>query len=180
MKKFLIILIILFICGLLSADVCLKEIEDHTVVIGKEVYEQYASLKLAFKNVFWNVLYERIKLFVVLFILCFTPIKEKIGVVLAAIFSFVWGFFLMSSIIELGFVGLIVGLASVLPHGILYCGSIWLMLRKNRTRSYLVREKMMINMASYIGVVLLFITGCILESVMGSYFIPWVIRLSMV
>ena len=179
MKKFLIILIILFVCGLLSADVCLKEIEDNAVV-GREVYEQYASAKLAFKNVFWDVLYERIKSFGVLFILCFTPIKEKMGLVLAPVFSFVWGFFLMSSIIELGFVGLIVGLASVLPHGILYCGSVWLMLRNNRTRTYLVREKMMINMASYIGIVLLFITGCILESFMGSYFIPWVIRLSMI
>lgn len=179
MKKFLIVLIILFVCGLLSADVCLKEIEDNAVV-GREVYEQYASAKLTFKNVFWDVLYERIKLFGVLLIVCFTPIKEKMGIVLALIFSFVWGFFLMSSIIELGFVGLIVGLASVLPHGILYCGSVWLMLRKNRTRTYLVREKMMINMASYIGIVLLFITGCILESFMGSYFIPWVIRLSMI
>ena len=179
MKKFLIVLIILFVCGLLSADVCLKEIEDNAVV-GREVYEQYASAKLTFKNVFWDVLYERIKLFGVLFILCFTPIKEKMGLVLAPVFSFVWGFFLMSSIIELGFVGLIVGLASVLPHGILDCGSVWLMLRNNRTRTYLVREKMMINMASYIGIVLLFITGCILESFMGSYFIPWVIRLSMI
>ena len=54
MKKFLIVLIILFVCGLLSADVCLKEIEDNAVV-GREVYEQYASAKLTFKNVFWDV-----------------------------------------------------------------------------------------------------------------------------
>lgn len=180
MKKFLIVLIILFICGVLSADVCLKQIEDSAVVVGRDVYEQYANAKLEFKNVFWSILYERIKLFGVLLLLCFTPIKEKIGVILALIFSFTWGFFLMSSIIELGFAGLVVGLASVIPHGILYCGSIWLMLRKNQTRTYLAREKMMINIASYIGIILLFITGCILESLVGSYFIPWVIRLSMI
>lgn len=180
MKKFLIVLIILFICGVLSADVCLKQIEDSAVVVGRDVYEQYATSKLAFKNVFWNILYERIKLFGVILLLCFTPIKEKIGVIFASIFCFIWGFFLMSSIIELGFVGLVVGLASVIPHGILYGGSMWLMLRKNQTRTYLVREKMMINITSYIGIILLFITGCILESLVGSYFIPWVIRLSLI
>ena len=180
MKKFLIVLIIVFICGVLSADVCLKQVEDSAVVVGRDVYEQYATAKLTFKHVFWNILYERIKLFGVLLLLCFTPIKEKIGMIFAPIFSFIWGFFLMSSIVELGFAGLIVGLASVIPHGILYGGSIWLMLRGNKTRTYLAREKMMINMASYKGIIILFITGCILESVIGSYYIPWVIRLSMI
>lgn len=180
MKKFFIVLIILFICGVLSADVCLKQIEDSAVLVGRDVYEQYATAKLAFKNVFWNILYERIKLFVVLLLLCFTPIKEKMGVIFAPIFSFIWGFFLMSSIIELGFAGLVVGLASVIPHGILYGGSMWLMIRKNQTRTYLVREKMMLNIASYIGIILFFLTGCILESLVGAYFIPWVIRLSMI
>lgn len=180
MKKTFIILIIIFICGALSADVCLKQIEGGAVVVGRDVYEQYATAKMTFKNVFWSILYERIKLFIVFLLLCFTPVKEKIGFVLAPIFSFIWGFFLMSSIIELGFAGLVVGLASVIPHGILYCGSIWLMLRRNQTRTYLIREKMMINIASYLGIILLFITGCILEGVIGAYFIPWVIRLSLI
>ena len=78
MKKFLIVLIIVFICGVLSADVCLKQVEDSAVVVGRDVYEQYATAKLTFKHVFWNILYERIKLFGVLLLLCFTPIKEKI------------------------------------------------------------------------------------------------------
>ena len=35
MKKFLIILIIIFICGVLSADICLKEIKESEVVFGE-------------------------------------------------------------------------------------------------------------------------------------------------
>ena len=58
MKKFLIVLIIVFICGVLSADVCLKQVEDSAVVVGRDVYEQYATAKLTFKHVFWNILYE--------------------------------------------------------------------------------------------------------------------------
>ena len=63
MKKFLIVLIILFICGLLSADICLEQIKDSEVLVGADFYEQYANTKQMFKDVFWNVLYERMKLF---------------------------------------------------------------------------------------------------------------------
>ena len=60
MKKFLIVLIIIFICGILSADVCLKQMKESDVLLGIDFYEQYATSKLEFKNVFWNILYQRI------------------------------------------------------------------------------------------------------------------------
>lgn len=180
MKKFLIVLIILFICGLLSADICIEQIKDSEVLVGAEFYEQYANTKQVFKDVFWNVLYERIKLFGVLILLCLTPLKERVGIVLAPIFIYIWGFFLMSAIIELGIAGLVVGLASVIPHGLLYGGSIWMMLGKRRTRSYHTRDRVALNVASYIFMLLLFITGCIMESLVGTHFIPWIIRLSLI
>ena len=180
MKKFLIVLIIIFICGILSADICLEQIRDSEVLIGVDFYEQYANTKQAFKDVFWNILYERIKLFVIIGLLCFTPIKEKIGSVLAPAFSFIWGFFFMSCIVELGIAGLVVGLTAVLPHGFLYGGAIGMMLSKRRTRSYHTKDRVMLNIGTYIFILLLFITGCVLESLVGIHFIPWVIRLSFV
>lgn len=180
MKKFLIILIIIFICGILSADVCLKQMKESSVIVGMEVYEQYAHAKLTFKDVFWNMLYERIKLFGVLFLLCFTPMKEKMGVLLTTLFSFVWGFFLMSCIIELGVGGLVVGLASVLPHGVLYAAVIAIMIGRRRRRAYHVKRRFAIDIGIYIFLILLFTTACILESLIGTHFIPWVIRLSLI
>lgn len=180
MKKFLIVLIILFICGILSADVCMKQIEDSTVLVGLDCYKQYANAKFAFKDVFWNILYERIKLFSVLLLFCFTPIKKKLGGILLTVFSFIWGFYLMSCIIELGVAGLVVGLASVLPHGILYGVVIGLVLNRSRTRTYHTRNRIAIHVVLYIVLTILFLAGCILESLVGTHFLPWVIRLSMV
>lgn len=180
MKKFLIVLIIIFICGILSADIFLKEIEGSSILSDVNTYSCYANAGLIFKDVFWNILYERTKLFIGLLLLCFTPIREKISVVLATVFSFIWGFFLMSCIIELGVAGLVVGLASVLPHGLLYGGAIGMLLRKRRARSYHTRDRVMLNVASYVFMLLLFITGCIVESLIGAHFIPWVIRLSLI
>lgn len=180
MKKFLIVLIIIFICGILSADVCIEQIQESDILVDIDYYKEYANAKLAFKDVFWNILYERIKLFCVLLLLCFTPLKEKIGAILAPVFSFIWGFFLMSCIVELGIAGLVVGLASVIPHGILYGGAIWIVLSKRRTRSYHMKDRIPLNIATYLFMILLFITACVVESLVGTHFIPWVIRLSLI
>ncbi len=180
MKKFLIILFILFICGILSADVCLKQIYDSEVLVGLDFYKQFANAKLIFKDVFWNVFYERIKLFGVLILFCFTPIKEKIAVIFIPLFSFVWGFFLMTCIIELGVAGMVVGLASVIPHGLFYGGIIITILNRYRVRDYQLRNKLVTNAMKYVLLFLMFLTGCVLESLVSVHFIPWVIRLSLV
>ena len=180
MKKFLIILIIIFICGILSADICLEQIKQSEVLVGLDFYEQYSKTKFAFKDVFWSVLYERIKVFSLLLLLCFTPIREKISIILIPLFCFIWGFFLMSSIIELGVAGLVVGLASVLPHGIFYGGVIFMVLSRQQNRYYHSKNRMVSNVGMFFLGILLFSTGCIIESLIATHFIPWVIRLSLI
>ena len=180
MKKFLIILIIVFICGILSADVCLKEIKDSEVLVGLDFYKQYANTKLVFRDVFWNLLYERVKLFVGIILLCFTPMKERLGIILGLIFSFIWGFFLMACIVELGVAGLVVGLASVLPHGIFYASGIALLLGIGRSRSYKLKKQIAQNISRYLFVILWFFTACVIENLIGTHLIPWIIRLSLI
>ena len=180
MKKFLIILLIIFICGILSADVCLKQIEDSNVLMGLDFYKKFANAKLAFKDVFWNICYERFKLFGVLILVYFTPIKERISIIILPIFSFIWGFFLMSCIIELGVAGLVVGLASVIPHGGIYGAAIVMILSKRRVKGYHKRSNLVTNTILYMLLAMLFMTGCVIECLMSVHFLPWVIRLSMV
>ena len=180
MKKFLVVLFIVFICGILSADLCLKELQDSDVLLGKEFYKQFAGAKLIFKDVFWNVFYERIKLFGILILLCFTPVKNKLGIILMSLFSFVWGFYFMSCIMELGVAGVLVGLASVIPHGGFYGAVVATIIFHGRRKKYYVRNTIASNIGLYLLLVLMFITGCVLESLISVHFIPWVIRLSFV
>lgn len=180
MKKFLVILFIIFICGILSADLCLKEMQDSDVLLGIEFYKQFANAKLMFKDVFWNVFYERIKLFGILILFCFTPIKNKMSVILMPLFSFVWGFYLMSCVVELGVAGVLVGLASVIPHGGFYGAVIATIILRGRRKNYYVRNAIASNIVIYLLLVLMFITGCVMESLISVHFIPWVIRLSFV
>ena len=180
MKKFLIVLMIIFICGVLSADVCLKQIKESDVFLGVDFYEQYANAKMTFKNVFWNVMYERTKLLGILLVFSLTPIKEKIGIILLPVFSFVWGFYIMSCVIKLGVAGVVVGLASVLPHGMFYGGGIAALLFYRQERSYHLKNESVLHIAKFLFILLLFVTACVIESLVGTHFIPWVIRLSLI
>ena len=180
MKKFLIILIIIFICGVLSADTCLKQMKESDVLLGIEFYEQYANEGLKFKYVFWNIFYERMKALVLVLLLCFTPLKERLGSIIALGFSFFWGFYCMSCIVELGVAGLVVGLASVIPHGLLYASGIALLLSKRREKRLHYKNNSVMHVVQYMILILLFVTACVIESLVGIHFIPWVIRLSFI
>lgn len=181
MKKFFLMLAILFLCGIVSADICVGIIKDSDVLMDLEIYKNYANAKLIYKDVFWNVLYERLKLFAFLGLLCFTPVREFLGILFAGIFSFIWGFFMMSCITQLGLAGVVVGISSVLPHGLLYGGLMVMMLAKRgRVRTYSQKGNMAVYIMSCIVMLLLFVTGCVLESLVSTHFIPWVIRLSLI
>ena len=173
-------LCIIFLCGLISADLCIEKLVDSQALLDIEMYEGYANANITFKDVFWNILYERIKLVLILGLLCFTPMKESVSVILVSVFSFAWGFFFMTSIAQLGMAGIVVGIASVLPHGVFY-GAIFaiLLFRKNKY-GYYQKDRLTLGIASYIAILLLFLAGCVVESVMGTHFIPWVIRLGLI
>ncbi len=180
MKKFLLMLLILFLCGVIGADLCIEKLANSNALLDIEMYEGYANANLAFQDVFWNILYERAKLVLILILLCFTPIKERISLILICIFSFAWGFFLMSCIAELGMAGVVVGIGSVLPHGLLYGGIVVLLLLRKNSHSYYYKDKIALNAVIYIAIIFMFVTGCVLESLMGTHFIPWVIRLGLI
>lgn len=180
MRKFFLILLIIFICGILSADICLKQIREGDVFTGIEFFRRYATTKLYFRDVIWTILYERIRMLLGVVLLCFTPIKKRLGLLIAPIFSFIWGFYLMSCIVSLGVAGVVVGIGSVLPHGILYWAVIGIMLRQRSARKYYVKKQIIADAGRVMFVFLLFVTACVVETLVGVHFIPWVIRLSLI
>lgn len=180
MKKSFFMFLILFVCGILSADVCIDIIHGSSVLMDLESYRGYADAQFVYQDVFWNVLYERIKLFIFLLMLCLTPFKRYLGIFFAGIFSFMWGFFMMSSIRILGLAGVVVGIASVLPHGILYGALLMVVLSERNLYTYHKNNQILIYVLNGVIMLLLLLTGCVLESLVSMHFIPWVIRLGMI
>lgn len=182
MKKSFFMLLILFICGIVSADVCMDILKEGNALLDVGMYERYANAQLVYQDIFWNILYERIKLFAFLLLLCFTPIRRFLGIVMISVFSFTWGFYIMTCVLELGMAGVIVGIAAVLPQGILYGMLLITLLSRNdvHTYSHHKQSSLVRGILDVVIVILLLITGCVMESIVSTHFIPWVIRLSMI
>ena len=175
-------LAIIFISGIISADVCVDILKGSSVLLDLEIYKYYANAKLVYQDVFWNILYERIKLFAFITLLCFTPLRSYLVSIIVSVFSFIWGFFIMSCIRELGMAGVVVGITSVVPHGLLYGILIMMILGGGNRHSYTYqnRGRIVLNIANTIIIILLLLTGSVMESLVSTHFIPWVIRLSMI
>ena len=180
MKKILIMLILFFICGFVSADLCVEELKESNVILETEIYESYANAGFSFKDIFWNILYERLKLLFLVILLFFTPLREKLSVILLSLFSFIWGYFFLSCIVQLGIVGLVVAIAAVFPHGLLYAAVAVFLLQKGYHRYYHPGRTMLMGVGKYLVLFLMFLTGCVVEGLVATHFVPWVIRLSFI
>ena len=180
MKKILLMLLIFFVCGIISADLCIEKLKLSNVILDLETYRAYAYANLKFRDVFWNICYERVKLILVLLLLGYIPVKQRVSIVLICIFSFVWGFFFLGCVLELGLAGVVVGICSVFPHGLIYLFLLIMTLQERKSYSFHRRERVLMGLTSYLSLILMFLTGCVIESVIGTHFIPWVIRLGLI
>lgn len=180
MKKILIMLLLLFLCGMISGDIIVGDLKEENVVLGMEVYKNYAYSKREFETVFWQILFERCKCLIFVVILALTPLRSKLPLVLVGIFTFTMGFFTMSNLISLGAVGLLVSLSIFLPQLIFYGGTIFAFYRGQEIRRFRQGEKLIFHALSFVLALLLFVAGCVVECLIGVHFIPWMIRLSLI
>ena len=180
MKKSLIILSIVFVCGIITADVITNRLINTEIILSMDILKKYAYSELFFNNVIWNLMYERLKQYICILLFRITPLKNYISIILDGIILFCFGFFTMSCVLAIGFVGIIIGIASIIPHGLLYFGSYHLMSQQNRVYSYQKSGKIPQRILTYILAIMFFITGCVIECVIGVHFIPWIIRLSLI
>lgn len=180
MKKLILALSIVFVCGIIVADICTNRLLNAEIVLSMDMLKKYAYSEIIFNDVIWNLLYERLKQFVCILLCRITPLKNYISTILIGILLFCFGFFTMSCVLAIGFVGILIGIASILPHGLLYFGSYHLLNKQSRIYSYQQTNKIPQKIITYILAMMFFITGCVIECVVGVHFIPWLIRLSMI
>lgn len=180
MRKKIFLLLLLLICGMVSADVLAIMSDFENIVVGTEEYRAYAYAEVTFEEIFWKLFYERGKLLVTLALISVLPIREKILSVLVCIFTYGYGFFFMSCLMEIGIAGILIGLSAIFPHGILYGIAIVLLFHRRELRSYQRTKRVGYEMGGMVIVIALFVAGCVVECFIGTTFMPWVIRLSMI
>lgn len=178
MKKSIFLWLLLLICGMISADVLAMISDFENIVINAEEYRAYAYAKVEFKEMFWKLLYERGKMLGILALISLLPTREKLLPLLACFFTYGYGIFFMSCLMEIGIAGILISLSALIPHGILYGIAIVLMFRRRELRTYQMNQKFGYEAGTVAIILLLFVTGTVIECFIGTEFMPWVIRLS--
>lgn len=180
MKKSIFLLLLLLICGMVSADVLTIVSDFEDIVISTEEYKAYAYSEVAFKEMFWKLLYARGKILVMLALISILPIREKILPLFGCLFTYGYGFFFMSCLMKMGVAGIPISLSAIFPHGILYGLAIILLFKRRELRSYQMNKRIGYQAGGTAMILLLFVAGCVIECFIGTEFLPWVIRLSMI
>lgn len=180
MKKIIIVMLLLFLCGMIAGDWIVGNLKQDEVILGLDVYKEYAYSKPVFEDVFWQIFLERCKCLLFVLILLMTPLKKIMPLILVGGATFMMGFFTMSNLVSLGGVGFLIAIATFLPQVVFYGGMMAVLSRGKETYTYHKGRKMASHTLSIILSAILFLAGCIVECLMGVHFIPWIIRLSLI
>ena len=118
MKKEITIGICFVMAGILS--VCFFGYEYFTTYgfLNEYHMRSFADSDTELMTLLGNILWERGKLFVFLWILSYTPARKVIPLVLRCLICFTGGIFLAACMLNMGIAGFMFFLVSWLPHGL--------------------------------------------------------------
>lgn len=168
MKKELVIITLLFLAGILSAQLVGKNFFITYGFLNTYHLQAFALTKLDNVLLFWNILWERGKLFLLLIILGFTPLKKILPIFVKGILAYTIGLYGAACVMNIGILGLGVLACSIFPHGILYIMVCYLFLHMEHP--FLFKDRKRIFMLCLSGIILciMFLMGCILETTVGT------------
>lgn len=178
MKREYLIWVILFLGGIWSAQLIGKEYFFTYGYFNPYHLKRFVASEIDYVDLFWNLLWTRGKQFVALWILRMTPWKRGLPMILKMLFIFLIGFILMVCCMTVGATGVMVLLAALFPHGICYFVAVIGLLGNDQSMSW-DQAKRGISIARKIGLCTLFVvSGCILETIIGTRILRYVLEAS--
>lgn len=169
--------ILLFLAGMWIAQVIGREYFMEYGYLTPYHLRNFAEAEMDYVDLFWNLLWTRGKQFLGLWILQMTPCRRILPVLLKRLVVLIMGFFLMVCCMIVGSMGILILLVVLFPQGICYGIGIVGMLGGNR--DFALREGKHGAMLGKIGISILFmITGCILETILGTRLLRYILKAS--
>lgn len=176
MKKTFIFLILMFLAGVLCMQLLGNTFVGSDCFLNEYHLSFFANQDIERMGLFWNVLWERGKLFLVLAVLLFTPIKKVLPVLSGGFFSFTLGMYSASCVILHGAKGILLFLSSVFPQGIFYLLAIFFLFRLQKPVMYRDGKKIAAYIFSILLIVSIFMVGCIMETTFGMEILQYCVK----
>jgi hypothetical protein len=168
MKRTCILCLILLLAGILTAQLFGAEFLGTYGFLNDYYLKTFARSNPDKLDLFWNILWERGKLFLFLALLAATPLKRWLRLLLLGLFSYFTGIYGAACLICQQLRGLGIFVLSLFPHGLFYAGAAWLFLRLLPPGRFSGKKYVFSYLLANAIVLLLFLIGCILETAVSS------------
>lgn len=176
MKKEILIVVILLLAGVFSAQLFGSEYFATYGFLNEYHLQSFSNVKLDWVALFWNVFWERGKLFLMIVILGMTPVKRALPLLFRAVFGYTVGLYGAACVMNMGAAGLGVLFFSVFPHGIFYLMVLYLFLRMEGKAHYKEHKHIFTTAFSIAVLLVLFLVGCLLETTIGTCLLQMYLR----
>lgn len=175
MKKEIIIGICFCMAGILCAAFFGYEYFTTYGFLNEYHMKSFAGTEWDSSSLLANILWERGKFFSLVWILSYTPVKKILPLILRCGLFFTMGVFLAACVLNMGPAGFAFFFASWIPQGFLYLAALLLLLHMEPGHFY-HQKNVKLKKAAYVSAVLVLILfGCVLEAVIGTKLLGFVI-----
>lgn len=177
MRKYVIFFVIDFLVGILLAQII-----GEKQLICIEYFQRYRLELFSKQNLnnsflFWKVIWDRTKIFSWLVLFSMTRYREYLLPIACGFCVFALGFFHGAYVLCFGISGILLVFSATFPQLFIYLFDVYLIERRmdyvSLRTSYYRKAKL-----GHIAItVLVFLAGCVTETLVGTRFFQWVIRL---
>jgi hypothetical protein len=168
MKRTCILCLILLLAGILTAQLFGAEFLGTYGFLNDYYLKAFARSNPDKLDLFWNILWERGKLFLFFALLAATPLRRWLRPLLLGLFFYFTGFYGAACLICQQLLGLGIFVLSLLPHGAFYAAAACFFLRLEPPGMYCGKKYIFSYILAIAIVMLLFLIGCILETAVSS------------
>jgi uncharacterized membrane protein SpoIIM required for sporulation len=177
MRKKIAIGIGFFIVGIICTCFWGYEYFSEYGILNTYNLASYANNMPEIPALFSNILWERIKIFFVIWIISITRLRKLELPVLRGVVCFAVGVFITACIGNLGAGGILFFIASFLPHGLVYLAALILIFSIDYGSFISGNKRRWKRITLCLGIILLILLGCLLEAAVGSRVLARVISL---
>ena len=176
MRRQVLFLLVCFLAGVFSAQLFGTEFLVTYGFLNRHHIAAFVHADVPYLQVFWNVLWDRGKLFFFLAVLGMTPFQAVLPKLVKVVLAYTVGLFFWACLMNMGAYGILVCMGSVVPQILPYGAALVLLfglegqpryVGPGYTKSSLLRIPVIRYASAVAAIVLLIVMGAVLESSAG-------------
>lgn len=169
MKRLVWTGVVAFLAGIFTALIIGEEFFSTYGFFSEYNLKSFAYCEMDQVSLFWNIVWQRGKMMILVFLLSSTVLSKFMPYALMALGGFSFGILEVVCAMQMGIFGIIVPACSWIPHGGFYLIVLMILIRGRNLIRFENRRKKLYFFLLGFGLICLFFVGCFLETTLGTW-----------